>query len=326
MAAPGTSTAVVRKDLAGLQEGIDLEAQRRGFIGLMLMPIFQTPSVAGQYPVLKSEELIRYNTKVGRSPGGGYYRDSFKWDSATYSTQERGAEEPVDDRLENIYRSYFDMEAVATKRAYDRVLRAQEMRIAALIFDATYYTGATYYLDASAAVAWTNPAATILANIDLAKRAIYAKTGMWPDTIAFNYNNLLYIRNNDEILDRISSSGAGSPVKASDVTRGQLANVFDIPNVLVAGGSQNTAQEGRTASLSDVWSSSYVWIGITSNSQDISEPCVGRTWHWDQDGSEPLGHLETYRDETIRGDVVRVRHEVDEQRVKKESGFLIKIA
>lgn len=323
---PGTSTAVVRSDLAGLQEGIDLEANRRGFIGLELMPIIQVGADAGRYPVIKAEELIRYNTLVGRSPEGGYYRDSFKWEDANYTTQERGVEEKVDVRLKRLYRNYFDLEAVATKRAYDRVLRAQEMRIAALIFDTAYYAGATYFLDVSATLPWTGANAAFIANIDAAKRAIYAKTGRWPNTIATNYNNLMYIRNGDEIIDRIASQGAGASIKPSEINRQQLASVWDVEKVLIAGGSQNTAQEGRVATLSDIWDSKYVWVGITSDSPDISEPCVGRTMHWDEDESEPLGHLETYYEERIRGDVVRVRHEVDENRLNKECGFLIKVA
>ena len=49
----------------------------------------------------------------------------------------------------------------------------------------------------------------------------------------------------------------------------------------------------------------------------------GRTFHWTADGSQIGGLVETYRDERIRGDVVRVRNQVDVNQVIAECGYLI---
>jgi hypothetical protein len=56
---------------------------------------------------------------------------------------------------------------------------------------------------------------------------------------------------------------------------------------------------------------------------DMREPGVGRTFHWSGDGSSIGGTVETYRDETVRGDVVRVRHQVQEKRLYTEAAFLL---
>ena len=47
-------------------------------------------------------------------------------------------------------------------------------------------------------------------------------------------------------------------------------------------------------------------------SGDITEPCVGRTFLWNegQNGSLPI--VEQYREERTRGDVLRVRHDSSE--------------
>jgi hypothetical protein len=60
--------------------------------------------------------------------------------------------------------------------------------------------------------------------------------------------------------------------------------------------------------------------------QDFREPCIGRTFHWAGDGSGIDGTIESYRDETVRGDVIRVRHDVDEIVLYKQAGHLLKIA
>ena len=91
-----------------------------------------------------------------------------------------------------------------------------------------------------------------------------------------------------------------------------LASVFDLEEVIVAGPPRNAAIEGQDVSISPIWSNEYAMVAKLARSNDVREPCLARTFHWGEDGSDIGGTVETYRDETIRGDVVRVRHDVDE--------------
>jgi hypothetical protein len=57
---------------------------------------------------------------------------------------------------------------------------------------------------------------------------------------------------------------------------------------------------------------------------DITEPCIGRTFLWTEDSpANPI--VESYRDETVRSDIVRVRHNVDECYIqsKDSSGSVV---
>ena len=134
------------------------------------------------------------------------------------------------------------------------------------------------------------------------------------------FNN---VRATDDVKDNIASSGAGESVKASKITEQQLAEVFDLDHVIVAGSAKNTANTGQAASLSQIWSSEYAMVARVAETNDIREPCLGRIFHWGEDGSEIGGMIETYRDETVRGDVVRVRHDVDEVVFYVEAGHLL---
>lgn len=320
---PGSSTAVARKDLSGLLESFDLEMDRRGFIGNRVLPIFNTPSNAGRFPKMKAEELLRSGMDLTRNPMSGYARDTTKFEDESYTTKEWGVEHPIDDKLSNLYGSYFDMESLALKKCVDVVLREQETRVADMIFNTTTWTGATLYLDVS--TAWTSTSAVPITDVNTAKRNIRANFGRWPNTMIFNYNNLLYMREISQVQDRISSSGAGQSIKPNEITAAQLANVFDINNVLIPGATYNSANEGQAAAFGELWSNSYCWIGYVATTNDITEPCVGRTMHWGGDGSTPLGTVETYREETNRSDIVRVRHEVQEKLLFSAAGFLLKI-
>ncbi len=94
-------------------------------------------------------------------------------------------------------------------------------------------------------------------------------------------------------------------------------------NILVAGGTKNTANEGQSASLSEIWDDEYCWIGRVATTADFREPCIGRIFHWAGDGSQEEGLVESYRDETVRSDIVRVRHDVDEVVLHTACGGLL---
>ena len=102
-----------------------------------------------------------------------------------------------------------------------------------------------------------------------------------------------------------------------------LSAVFDLPNIIVAGTSKNGAKEGQAASPTQIWSGEYAMVCKIASGPDMRDPCIGRTFHWSQDGSSIGGTVESYRDETVRGDVIRVRHQVAEVVLYPEAGHLL---
>jgi hypothetical protein len=102
-----------------------------------------------------------------------------------------------------------------------------------------------------------------------------------------------------------------------------LAQVFDLPYILVAGGSKNGAKEGATVDPEQIWSGEYAMVCKIATGADFREPCIGRTFHWSADGSAVGGTVESYREEQTRSDIIRVRHDVDELVLYKDAGFLL---
>lgn len=156
-----------------------------------------------------------------------------------------------------------------------------------------------------------------------AKDAIYARTGCWPNALVINRKVFQNLRRLDEIVEAIQAAGAGTATKLRDITANMLAQVFDLDMVLVAGGTKNLADEGQDFSPSQVWSSEYAMVAKICTTTGFSEPGLGRTFHWAEDGSQPGGTIETFRDEHLRRDIVRVRHDVDEQIVEASFGQLL---
>jgi hypothetical protein len=321
MPAPSSSLATLRPELAGSLEEFNLAMDREGFIAHRVLPVFEVMVASGVFGRIPIEQLLQ-NRETSRAPRAGYSRGTYQFTTDSFACKEYGAEEPVDDREAKLYANYFDAEMIATQRAIDAVMRDAERRVSALIFNATTWTGSD--LTTGVTDEWddlTN--ATPITDVEAAVRKVYANTGLWANALIINRLVFRNLRNCAKVIDRIMSLGAGNPAKPSDVTTQMLAQVFDLPYILVAGGTENTKEEGLSFVGSPLWSNEYAMVARIATTNDISEPCLGRTFHWSADGSTVGGTIESYRDETIRANVIRARHDVHEKVLYVECGHLL---
>ena len=327
MPSPSTSIATRRSDLGGSFEEFDVLMANQGFIATKCLPMLEAAVQAGTFGKIPVEQMLQKAT-TNRSPGAGYNRGNWTFTSDTFATVEHGWEEPIDDREAAMWGDFLNAEELSTARALGIVLRAAEERTADLLFNATTFSAAV------SAVNWaTTASSTPIADIETAVRAVWARTGIWPDTLVLGRHAFRNLRLTTQIIDRIAASGAGDRNRATDVTSAHLSGVFDLPKIFVAGSAENSANEGQTASIGSIWSQTYAMVMKTADTDDIREPCIGRTIRWNEptdggsifiDGSHPV-NVETYRDETVRGNVARVRHDVHEKLIYTEIAELIDI-
>ena len=317
---PTSSLATLRPDLATFLE-FELEMEKSGYVADKVFPVIDVASQAGTFGKIPLEQLLQArDTK--RNPGSGYSRGNWTFVSSSYSCEEHGAEEPVDDREAKMYREYFDAEVISTARAFNAVLTNAEKRVADAVFNTTTWNGAS--LTTGITHEWDDATNCVpLTDVEAAVQKVYDNSGLWANALIINRKVFRNLRNSDQVIERINSAGAGNPTKASDVTVQMLAAVFDLPYIIVAGSSRNSAAEGQSATPTQVWSGEYAMVCKIATGADMKEPCIGRTFHWSEDGSSIGGTVETYRDETVRGDIVRVRHDVDEIVLYPEAGHLL---
>ena len=320
MPSPTSSLATLRPDLATFLE-FDLESENQGYIAADVFPVIDVQSASGNFGKIPVEQLLQQR-ETRRSPGSGYSRSQWTFTPATYATYEHGAEEPVDDNEARMYAEYFQAEQISTLRAFSAVLRNAEQRVADAVFNTTTWTGSS--LTTAITHEWDDATNAVpLTDVEAAVQKIYDNSGLWANALIINRKVFRNLRNNDQIIERINASGAGSPSKATDVTTQMLSAVFDLPNIIVAGTSKNGAKEGQAASPTQIWSGEYAMVCKIASGPDMRDPCIGRTFHWSQDGSSIGGTVESYRDETVRGDVIRVRHQVAEVVLYPEAGHLL---
>lgn len=297
----------------------DVEMDNIGFIANRMAPVFEAAEQNGTIGVIPLK-AFRQTPQTGRDNRGNYNRVNFGFQDEVYRTAENGLEMPIDHRRSKIYRNWFDFEVATTAITLNMVMRAYEMRVAALLHNATTFAAST------AAVTnewndWTN--ATPLVDVQKAKLAVWTKTGIYPDTLQVNKRQFDNLRNCVEITTKIASAGAGTSIKPADITKEILANCFDIREIVVADSSKDTANEGQAVSISQIWSDEYAMVFKAPRTDRVEEPCLARTIHWGEDGSTIGGQIETYYEDQSRGDIVRVRHDTQERLMYTNLGYLL---
>jgi len=323
------TTAIQRLELSASFSEFDLAADRGEFIATRALRGRPVAKNSGSLPKIPLEQLLQ-SPETLRAPRSGYARNDFTFDLLAFVCEEHGFEQPLDDAEAAMYLDLIQGEVIASQKAIDGVLRKLEITAASLLFNATTWTGAA--LTTVVTNEWDKNHATDAVPIDdveAARMKVWEGSGLWPNALIISKQVFHNLRNIDQIIERISGTGAGFPTRARDITPQQLAEVFDLDYVLVGGGTKNTAKEGQAAVLAPIWSNEYAMIARVATTADPAEPTVGRLLVWPEDSLGTLGSdgaiamgIEQYREESRRGDVYRARMWYCAQLLYKEAAHL----
>lgn len=300
---PTSDTTLSRPDLGQVVYEVMENSITMGFIGLQVMPVFPVAEYTATYPVIPKESLFNIHI-VKRGASGAYGRVAEAFEEGFYKTNDNGLEYPIDDRLAAIYGTRFAYERTVANMLMNKILRAHEKRVADKIFNATNFTAN------NADTAWaTTASADPVYDIEEGKDSLRSK-GIDPDTLIIPYDGLKWLRRNDEIKDQVYKIFPDA-AKSGRVTVQHLQTVFDVPKLLVAGALYNSSKKGQDATLADIWGSTYAMLCKTADG-DITEPSIGRTFLWNEGQNGAIPIVEEYREEGVRGNVLRVRHDSSE--------------
>ncbi|MCA9138959.1 MAG: major capsid protein, partial [Planctomycetales bacterium] len=285
------------------------------YIGLQILPRFNVPRQSGKFGRIPIDQLLAAGKeKLERAARSGFKRSDWEFAEDSYSTTERGAEEPIDDREAALYADYFDAETVAAQRAIERLYSDYERRIIALAIDANVTAGR----ETAAAATWdTNtgsPLSDPRGDVRTGAKAIWARTGMWPNTLVISQQTFETLQDNHQVIERITSNGAGASALPDDITLKALAQFFSIQQVLVAKAIQLSSGDV----VSSLFPDDSALLLKAARGNDIQAPAFGRTFVYDgvvgsteADGVTSVP--ETYREENIKSTIVRVGQESDEK-------------
>lgn len=325
------AAAQIRQELSvAIVEG---ENARQDLIGKRILP---------DYPITRrNAHLIKATladtlglrtisaAKYLRAPGTKFERAVAKFGGETVTVALRGMEIPVPNETQLDLAGFLDTESFFANRLGMMSALTQEELIANAIFAPATFGAATNSTVAytAANLATMNPIGDIVASI----RRVKAK-GEIPNTVVMSGPVFERIRFATSMLAYI----AGTLRPGMDVTANTLAMAlaeYGIKQVLIGDQYVNTAADGATPVLSQIWSNAYIWVGRTGDTFGTDQKGdnadgvgvatlagVGANLYWegytpggqismDQDALifEGGNYVESYPDLTIDSVILRVK-------------------
>jgi len=342
MASP--STAITRFDLSVAYGEFNLLANMKKYIGLKVLPALAVALEAADFAKM---QIASYLTKVEdtrRAPRSTYARDDWDWTKDSYALDEHGVEEVVDDATVEKYGDIVRAEQVCAIRAINRVLQRLEYDIAAAVFNTTTWTGAS--LTTTVGTAWTTAAtADPVADIDAAHDKVNTNSGEDANTLVLTkkgFRALMRTARLEGLLkynaaELLIATNDGQNMSAVPRIASGLLELLQVEQILVARGFKNTADRGQTASLSRMWDDTMAMLCVVHDdglNGDLENPVpqIGRVL-FSTKNDEPLpgqddaglGSLimDEYREENVRGSVLRPRNKRQVKIFHKECGHLL---
>jgi hypothetical protein len=303
---PTTATTLSRPDLGAIAYEYAIQQSMMGFIGNVVLPMFDTPFQEGEIPVIRTETFLKLqDTK--RNAGSGYPRSDWDFENLTYSCSEHGWEEALDDGQVRQYARLFSAEEVATLRAMDVILRAREKRIADAVFNATTFASYTN----AVSLEWDDPDSDPKTDVQTAFELVRKRTGRKPTDLIISMKVFLNLMKNNHFKEA-SKYVVGAELLPFEAQRQIMSQYLGL-NVLIGEGVYDTKNKGAAFTAGDIWDDEYAMVVVLSkNAVDLREPALGRTMLWTAD-SPQIVNVETYRDEPKRSNIIRVRNYLAEK-------------
>lgn len=314
---PTPSTTVQRPDLGSLAWEYMLESSQRGFIGMSVLPVFDVTEQSADYPKIPIESLLKV-PETKRAARSGYSRGDWEFETGTYSCQEHGWEEPVDDQEANLYQRFFDAESVSVEIAVDTILRGHELRVASMVGNTSNAGG-----NSAVTAAWSDPTnATPKADVKTGIQLMRGISGLAPNVGVCSLKVLENVLVTEELRNYLQYT---SPhlVEGLDAQRATLARYLGLSDILVGGAIQDTANKGQSTVIGDIWDDAFFSLmRVSGGEQRLREPVFGRTFLWSTDAPNVVT-TEQYREEQTRSNIYRVRQNVDEAIVFVGAHYLL---
>ena len=312
MVQPTSATTLQRPDLGELAYEYMEGPDGFGMMGLDILPVHGVMEKSADYPVIPTESILKVQN-VKRAPNGHYNRSDWEFETKTYSCEERGWEESVERSNRNNYSRFFDLEVAATQRANQVIMRAQEVAAAALLFNATTFSGYTGDVGTEWSTITSTPRADIM--------TIQQSSLLWLSDGACSMKVFMNLLKNTEFLDTFHPT---DPAEKKDINalRGVMAQYLGLNNLFVSNAKKDTAKKGQSTSGSDIWDDEYFLLFKRAQSLDMKEPALGRTFLWEKDSPNMLT-VDQYEEPQSDSNIYRVRHNCDEVVQFAGAGYLM---
>lgn len=284
---------------------VAIEFQPTGFVADRVLPVIPVVfESAGFYTFDDSNFSI---PEMKRNPRGVYKEIDFGASTDTYKAEEYGIAARIDDRERRNSPGPLNLDVSKTRRITNAALLNRERRVASLVTNTANVTQNTTLVGAAQWSDLTSDPSTVART---ARTTIRQKTGVNPNKLTLGSEVYEALRIHPKVIDFMDGGRA---------TVADLAEYFEVDEVIVAGAVYNSAKEGQATVLADLWGKDALFH-FQSPIVSADEPSFGYQFE-----AAKLT-IFRWRDVPVNCDVLRINEIRAEKIASIKLAYLVKAA
>lgn len=237
------------------------------FVGGFLFPRVGVTVSGGRILTFGKESFQAYNLR--RAPGAATTRIGFGYAGEPYALVQDAVEVPVprEHMRDAAQVPGVDLGTRATNTGMQVVTKALEAEQASIALNASNYDS-DHKVTLSGGTKWSAETGTPSADVETAKEAIRASTGMYPNVVLLSALAFKAAKNNPKVVERFKY------VSKDSITAEMLASLWEVERVVV--GRAVTASDA--GAFSDIWGNNAVVAYAPQQPSGMEEPSYGYTY------------------------------------------------
>lgn len=304
MAQPTPSDVHVNRPLTNVM--VAYMQDQNEFVSDKVFPKVPVQKQSDRYFVMTKDQWFRAEAQV-RAPGTESAGSGFTVDNTpTYFCPVVAVHKDIDDQVRANQDEPLELDAASARWVGRQLLLKREISFAQKYFKTGVWAGG----DPTPATKWNATGSTPIVDIRKQIQAVQDQSGYRANGLLLSRSVWNVLQDHPDFLDRIKYVMAGG----AKVSLALLASVLEIDNVYVSGALQNTANEGATAALSQIFGK-HALVYYAASAPSIMEPSAGYTFAWtgytgaDQNG----GRVKRFRMEPLASDRVEGEYAIDQK-------------
>lgn len=214
-----------------------------------------------------------------RPLGGRPRQIGYKVDEGSYSCTEYALEHVIDDRQYANVDDPINLDENATQLLTGKNVIKQDRIWATNFFATGKWTKEVVGVistpvEGTSVLQYNDANSTPIEDIDYYKDYMHERTGFMPNTLVLGASVKRKLRTHPDIADRIKYTQVGIADEQL------LGNLFEIPNVVVARGIYNAADEGATDDFQYIVTKDAMWLGYVEPNPGLDKPTAIAMFAW----------------------------------------------
>jgi len=285
------------------------------YIAEQILPVLKVKEKSGKFAKYAKDNLRVYSDATFRAPGTRANDIDYSVSQGTYLCAEHALEKRVPDEMVLNSDDPYDPKRDAVEFLMDLIWLNQENALATTMTSTSILTQNTTLSGTSQWDDYNNsdPFDDIATGIETVRSA----TGKLPNSCVLSFDVMQKLKNHPDVREQVKYTNGGQ--LSDGAFESFLKGFFRLENVYVGTAIKNSADEGQSDSIGNVWNDDFVLFHKTSR-PTMMAPTFGLTM------TDVPRKVDMYREESHVSDVVRVRYSYDQNIIDPAMAYLIKSA